>query len=196
MAIDAGVDTLEHCSWMLADGRRGFDGIDAQAVDRLDPTRQWINTTLAGSGRAVVRGLPNLDTLPTRERDALRTWGHAYRYMGDRGAPIALSDDAGVVETYFDEIPLTVIAAQVALDLNPVAAVQQATRVTAEAIGVADQVGSLHPGMLADILVVGGDASDNICRLTDARAVYLGGREVVHNGRLQVTPPDRDPLSS
>ncbi len=186
MAIDAGVDTIEHCSWMLADGRRGFDGMDAQAVDRLDPARQWINTTLAGLGRAVVRDLHDLDTLPGAERDELRAWGKSYRYMGERGAPIALSDDAGVVETYFHEFPLTVIAAQVALDLTPVGAIHRATQVTAAAIGVDDQVGSLQAGRLADILVVGGDASANICRLSDARAVYLGGREVSRDGRLRI----------
>ena len=40
------------------------------------------------------------------------------------------------------------------------------------------EIGSLEPGKLADVLVVEGDASDNLFALRQPLAVYLGGQEV------------------
>ncbi len=50
--------------------------------------------------------------------------------------------------------------------------------------GLGEVTGALKPGLAADVLVVGGDAADNICRLNDPRAVYLAGRDVAREGRL------------
>jgi Tol biopolymer transport system component/imidazolonepropionase-like amidohydrolase len=61
--------------------------------------------------------------------------------------------------------------------LTPFEALQTATSVAAEALGVGDELGSLEPGMLADMVVVEGDPLRDI---RDARRVKL----VIKNGEV------------
>ena len=188
LAIDSGVDTLEHCLWLSGDGLDDRRVMDDEAVGRIDPATQAVNVTLSARFRELVRGLVHLDELPADSRDRLRAFGELYRAMRDRGVPHLISSDAGVIQTYFHEFPLSVIAGSVALDLTAVEAVHLATLGAAERIALGDATGSLEAGKQADALVVQGDLSENICRLSDTVAVYLGGREVARKRRLQVAP--------
>ena len=185
-AIDAGVDTLEHCSWLTADGIRGQSAIDAAAVDRIDATHQSVHMTLAAMNRTPFRDLAHLDALPADERERIRAAGANFRYMREQGVPHVVSTDAGVIDTPFHEFPLSVISAVVALDTTPVDAVHLVTGGAAHAIGLGELTGSLVPGRQADLLVVDGDASENICNIARTVSVYLGGQEVVRKRRLEV----------
>ena len=60
------------------------------------------------------------------------------------------------------------------------------TGAAAQAIGLGEVTGSLIPGRQADLLVVDGDASENICNIARTVSVYLGGHEVVRKRRLEV----------
>jgi imidazolonepropionase-like amidohydrolase len=60
----------------------------------------------------------------------------------------------------------------------PEEALASATRLSAEAIGVADQVGTLEVGKGADLLVVEGNPMEDIRALTRVTAVYKEGRRV------------------
>jgi len=185
-AIDAGVDTLEHCSWLTADGIRGQSEIDAAAVDRIDATHQSVHMTLAAMNRTPFRDLAHLDALPADERERIRAAGANFRYMREQGVPHVVSTDAGVIDTPFHEFPLSVISAVVALDTTPVDAMHLVTGAAAQAIGLGEVTGSLIPGRQADLLVVDGDASENICNIARTVSVYLGGQEVVRKRRLEV----------
>jgi imidazolonepropionase-like amidohydrolase len=57
--------------------------------------------------------------------------------------------------------------------------IESATRITAEAIGFGDQLGTLEPGKLADLIAVDGDPSRDVAALSRVRAVFQGGRRVV-----------------
>ncbi len=188
LAIDAGVNTLEHCVWLSGDGLHDRRVMDEDAVGRIDPATQAVSVTLTVRFREPVRGLRHLDELPADARDRLRAHGEVYRAMRDRGVPHLISSDAGVIQTYFHEFPLSVIAGAVVLDVTAVEAVHLATLGAAGRIALGDTTGSLEAGKRADILVVQGDLSENICRLSDTVAVYLGGREVARKRRLQVAP--------
>jgi imidazolonepropionase-like amidohydrolase len=56
---------------------------------------------------------------------------------------------------------------------------ESATRVTAEAIGFADQIGTLEPGKVADLIVVDGDPSRDVTALSRVKAVFQAGAQVV-----------------
>ena len=62
--------------------------------------------------------------------------------------------------------------------LSPVEAVRTATANSAEALGMAREIGVLAENALADILIVDGDASSDIRLLEKVRAVYQQGRVV------------------
>ena len=185
-AIDAGVDTLEHCSWLTADGIRGQSTMDEAAVERIDATHQSVHMTLAAMNRTPFRDMAHLDALPADERERIRAAGANFRYMRERGVPHVVSTDAGVIDTPFHEFPLSVISAVVALDTTPVDAVHLVTGAAADAIGLSNLTGSLRAGYQADLLVVDGDAAENICNIARTASVYQGGREVVRKRRLEV----------
>ena len=60
-------------------------------------------------------------------------------------------------------------------------ALEAATRIAAQACGVAPLVGTLEPGKEADLLVVHGNPLEDIESLTRVAAVYSGGKQVVRN---------------
>jgi imidazolonepropionase-like amidohydrolase len=63
--------------------------------------------------------------------------------------------------------------------MAPQQVLEASTHVTAEAIGFGDQLGTLTPGKLADLIVVEGDPSRDITALSRVRAVFQSGRRVV-----------------
>lgn len=58
------------------------------------------------------------------------------------------------------------------------AVLASATRVGAEILGIGDKLGTLEPGKLADITIVGANPLDDIQNLRDRRYVIAGGRQV------------------
>jgi Tol biopolymer transport system component len=60
--------------------------------------------------------------------------------------------------------------------LTPFQALRTATANAAEALGAADQLGTLEPGKLADMVIVGGDPLQDIKNARDVRGVLRGGR--------------------
>jgi imidazolonepropionase-like amidohydrolase len=62
--------------------------------------------------------------------------------------------------------------------MTPMQAVQTATTVAAELMGWQDRVGSLEPGMYADVVAVRGDAMADLGALADPDVVMKGGQVV------------------
>ncbi len=184
MAIDAGVDTLEHCSWLDETGQHGAFRFDAEAAARISPATQSVHMTVGAGSRDYVRGVDHLDEMSESDREELYERGRYHRAMRASGTPVVVSSDAGVMTTKHDEFALTVIAAAVTLDLSPVEAINITTYAPASTIGLGEVTGALKPGLAADVLVVEDDVGENICCVADPIAVYLGGREVARDRRL------------
>lgn len=184
LAIDAGVDTLEHCSWLDETGEHGAFRFDAEAAARIRPGTQSVHMTVGAGSREHVRGVDHLDEMSEADREELYERGRYHRAMRASGTPVVVSSDAGVMTTKHDEFALTVIAAAVVLDLSPVEAINITTYAPASTIGLGDVTGALKPGLAADVLVVEDDVGENICCVADPIAVYLNGREVARHRRL------------
>jgi imidazolonepropionase-like amidohydrolase len=67
------------------------------------------------------------------------------------------------------------------LGLSPMQAIQSATGVAAEIMGWEDRVGTIRPGLLADILVVEGNPLQDLGTLKNATMVIKGGQIAVDN---------------
>jgi imidazolonepropionase-like amidohydrolase len=94
------------------------------------------------------------------------------------GVPMAGGTDAGTTEIAHG---LAAIEAAQLVDcgLSTTDAVAAVTRSSAELLGLADRIGTLEPGKLADVVVVAGDPLADIHRLTDVRLVLRDG-VIVH----------------
>ena len=179
-AIDAGVNTFEHFRWT------GDDGLDYRpdAIDRMNPETQSINATYTGFDRGRFDGPDSLDAVPSQLIEELRDEYAFYRDAESRGVSVTSSSDAGVANVDFADFALSVIAGMVALDDTPEGAIRRSTSAQAKSLGLEAEIGSIAPGRRADLLVVEGDASQNIFALRNPRCVYQDGGEVAKAGRL------------
>jgi imidazolonepropionase-like amidohydrolase len=92
------------------------------------------------------------------------------------GVRIAFGTDSGIA-------PHGVNARQfpyyVRYGLTPIQAIQSATRWSAELMGWEDRVGTVAPGLLADLIAVEGDPTDDVSILEHVPFVMKGGEVVV-----------------
>src|ERR671933_964043 len=164
-ATEAGVNTIEHCNWLTPDGRVELD--EAVAV------------RMAERGTAVVPTLVPLARSAAALREQVVS---SVRRIRELGVRVVAGTDAGVSLTPFDSLPreLEILVSEVGL--SPLEAIQAATGDAAQALGIADTVGSLQPGRAADLIAVDGDPSVRIADLRAVRRVIKGGRTVVRDG--------------
>jgi imidazolonepropionase-like amidohydrolase len=90
---------------------------------------------------------------------------------------LVISSDAGPFDCEFGRM---VYGLRLAVQggMTTLQAIEAATRLAAEACGVSALVGTLEPGKEADLFVVGGNPLEDIERIADVQAVYLGGHPV------------------
>jgi len=181
-AARAGVDWLIHASYMRASDV-GF------VRDRQVPICPTLTFTanIAEHGSEV--GVdPNYIETKRRELDALVS---IHRRTYEAGIPLMAGSEAGFSVTPYGEWHARELELMVdLLGMRPMDAIVAATSTNAKAFGWEREVGSLAPGMQADLLVVDGDPLDDIAILGDPvriHAIYKGGELVRRND----APPSR-----
>lgn len=163
-ATQAGVNTIEHCNWLAADGGVQFDESVAEQMAR--------------QGTAVVATLVPLQRSAAVLRGAVLA---SMRRMAELGVPFAAGTDAGVTLTPFDSLPSELGILVNELGFTPLEAIAAATGVAARSIGADATLGTLERGRAADLLALDGDPSVRIEDLRNVRRVLKGGRTVVEN---------------
>lgn len=161
IALAAGVDTIEHCSFLTANGVEPDEDLIA-AVGAADVV---VSMTLG-----FAPGVP----LPPRIATNLPRIQALLRMLVTSGATVALGSDAGINPPKpHDVLPHGI--AMFAEASGAADALAAATSRAAEACGVGDRKGRLAPGFDADLLVLGGDPFADIAAVHDVRAVYRAG---------------------
>ncbi|GAA4532557.1 amidohydrolase family protein [Amycolatopsis samaneae] len=161
--VEAGVRTLEHCSWRVESGLR-YDHDLAREIARR---RIGVCRCVSGDWRLFLTQLgPNADALVDsilRMREA----GVLFIAGTDAGVPGARFDDyAGMLE-FFAE-----------LGFGNAEILDMATVNAAEALGLGD-TGRLAAGLRADVLVVRGDPLAELAALREVSLVLTAGRAYV-----------------
>ncbi|MDQ4127333.1 MAG: amidohydrolase family protein, partial [Actinomycetota bacterium] len=165
-ALRAGVDTIEHASYL-----------DDEAIELFLQGDAWMVSTLLASERL----MPHLDDpeMPAHVRDKIRDHTSQEASSLERaieaGVRIAAGTDAG---TGYN--PHGGLSEQIALlgrhGMAPERALTAATRDAARAVGLGGTHGRLTAGRRADLLVVDGNPFADLAVLRNVRAVYLEGR--------------------
>jgi imidazolonepropionase-like amidohydrolase len=166
LAIEAGVDSIEHGSFLTEDTLRLMKAKGVYLV----PTRitvEWVQKEAESYP-------PNI---AAKARAAAAAHTSMFRNAVRIGVPIALGTDAGV---YPHGMNAGEFGLYVNLGMTPAQALLAGTRDAAKLLGVEADVGTLEAGKVADIVAVPGNAISNIRATEHPLLVMHLGRIVVH----------------
>ena len=167
-AVAAGVDTIEHASFMTENGSHVDAGLVREIVDR----DVFVSLTL---GFHPAAGVPDLPPAVAARMAAIR---HAYLVLYDAGAKLVLGTDAGIAPFKPHDVLPYAIEQLADLGVAPADALSAATSGAAEACGAEDRKGRIVEGADADFLVVPGDPLTDLSVLQKPSAVFRAGVRV------------------
>jgi imidazolonepropionase-like amidohydrolase len=178
-AVQAGVSTLEHCSFVTDTNERVFS--------------EPLAARMADQG-IVVCPTVNVNAL-YHERRTGRPVGRHLRPMREMGVRLVAGTDAGINNTPHHQY-VGGLEHLVTLGFRPAEVLAMATTEAADALGLGATTGRLAPGYEADVIVVDGDPATDISALGRLRRVIARGRDYVPDGgRFDVSLPGT-PLAS
>jgi imidazolonepropionase-like amidohydrolase len=171
-ALAAGVDGIEHCSFITADGLDVVDSVVAELVT----TRTTVCPTL---------GVKPGATPPPAVLEVMRRTGTDYegrcRMVGAlhaAGVHLVTGSDSGINPGKAHGILPEAVFGLVLGGVSPIDALATATSLAAAACGLGGQTGRIAPGYTADLLVVTGNPTTDITALHNIQATYLRGSRV------------------
>lgn len=180
-AVRAGCDTLEHGYLLSPD----VIGHMRASMITLCPTIAALRTVIDHADTFARRSGPELPAAATTH---LARAEAAFRQALDMGIRIVAGTDAGVPFNHFDALHRE-LALMNSWGMSAAQALRAATCDAAAAMNRSD-IGSLRPGAVADIVVVGANPADDIAALTDVRFVFQRGTLMVNAepGRIRLAP--------
>jgi imidazolonepropionase-like amidohydrolase len=150
-AIRAGIDSIEHGSFL-----------DDEALDMMKQRGTYLVPTLMaaqGLQEKFDRNVYVPPAIAAKAHAAINAMHGIFKRALAKGVNIGLGTDAGV---YPHGRNGEEFHQMVDLGMQPAAALKAGTAADAQLLGIADKVGTLEPGKLADIVAVPGDPLQNI----------------------------------
>jgi imidazolonepropionase-like amidohydrolase len=170
-AVRNGVRSVEHGIFL-----------DDEAIDLMLGKGAWLVPTLQAPRQVIAAaeaGLPIPQSSVDKAREVAEVHVESVRRAHEAGVRIAMGTDAGVGAhgTNLEEVELMVGTGLTALE-----ALHATTGSAAELLDVAEDRGTIRPGLRADLVVVDGSPDDVADLGSRVRAVYLDGAEVSRRG--------------
>jgi imidazolonepropionase-like amidohydrolase len=159
--VAAGVDTLEHCTWM---GRDGFE-VREDLIDAIAAKGIVVCPAASPDWRGFARRFG-----PQRAEEMFG----ALRRMRERGVRLIAGTDAGISRAVFDDFVSGLEFLQ-HIGCTPARVIGLATHEAAQGLGIAHDTGLLRPGYRADLLVVDGNPLDDLQALRAVRLAMADG---------------------
>lgn len=164
VAVEAGVDGIEHCSFTTPGGYE----FDQELIDAIASRGIVVSPTVSiGFRRWPDDG---------RREQRART----LKAFFDAGCPVVMSTDCGIPGVPHEALAAGMEVLREATGATPVDILRLATSRSAELLGLKD-LGVIAPGAIADLLIVEGDPTANLADLERVRYVVRGGRVVFGN---------------
>ena len=190
LAAEAGVDTIEHCSWIGEDPRTTVP--DPAAVEWMVRHGTRVDHAIIprpylfpdeGNGEPTAEERWWLDMLKVR-------WPFLHT-MRERGVTVFLGTDAAFgpwpgTECWpgFQEMARAIEVLVRWAEFSPMAAIRMATGEAARGIGLDREIGTLEAGKRADLILVARDPVQDIRALRQVEMVFRNGRLVARRGQI------------
>ena len=179
-AVDAGMDTLEHCPF------RANGGIEYDAALAEDIRRKGIIVSIAMPATWYRLRAEDMRDVRAHPGHLWESRPESIRAMYEAGVKLVVSSDQGSTGTAIDELHLLMEYLVERVGMSAESVIHGATGLAAEALGIEDDLGTIAPGKLADLAVVEGDPLSDMSAMADVRTVVKGGRVVVRDGAVVV----------
>ena len=175
-AIEAGVATIEHCSFRGPGGLGGPVEVDMGLVERIADRGIYVCPTVSG---VVWKIRESMDA------GWFESWLSRLALFRDSGVRMVAGTDAGFMmrghENRMDEY-LAGLELFAAAGWDQAAVIEAATVLAAQACGVGELTGSLEAGKRADLLAVRGNPLTRLDDLRQVQLVMVSGRTVTQSG--------------
>jgi len=186
-AVEAGIDLMEHAEFLDPDDQLRFDPKLAEMMAEsgiwISPTLQaWTNyprlvelRTQRDAGHLSAQGEQTLHALEARAETRLVVMRQMLEY--DLRHRIVPGSDSGVGSLAFGHLDYD-LQLLVQVGFTPAEALLSATRISAEAMDLADEIGTIQPGKVADLVAFAGDPTRDIGAVSQVVAVFQAGQPV------------------
>ena len=186
-AVEAGIDLMEHAEFLDPDDQLRFDPKLAEMMVEsgiwISPTLQaWTNyprivelRTQRDAGQLAAQGEATLQALEARAETRLVVMRQMLEY--DLRHRIVPGTDSGVGSLAFGHLDYD-LQLLVQVGFTPAEALLSATRISAEACGLADELGTIQVGKMADLVAFAGDPTRDIGAVSQVVAVFQAGQRV------------------
>ena len=165
-AIRAGIDSIEHGSFL-----------DDEALRLMKERGTFYVPTLIASWWIVQQvDLGKLRLTPevvAKARLAAESVGQVFRKAVDMGVNIGFGTDAAVYPHGMNAIEFQLMVER---GMKPIDALKAATSADANLLGLADRIGTLEAGKLADVVAVPGDPTQDIRQAQHVKFVMKEGK--------------------
>ena len=166
-AIEAGVDSVEHCTFA-----------DDDVLARLAATGTFVVPTIC-AGELLVRDRPVLDAMPAHLRRRMVEFNELHvdtiRRAHQARVRIAMGTDAGTPGNHHGLNAHECVFMVTECGLSPAESVRSATATAAALLRRPQELGRLDIGAFADVIACAGDPFDDITELTRVSFVMKGG---------------------
>jgi imidazolonepropionase-like amidohydrolase len=186
-AVQAGIDLMEHAEFLDPDNEMRFD---PEIAAMMEESRIWISPTLQAwtkyprivdlrnqrdLGSLSHDGEIELDGLEKRAEVRLDVMRKLLEYdVNERVLP---GTDSGVGMLAFGHLDYD-LELLVEVGFSPADAIVSATRISADALGMSDAIGTIEAGKVADLVAFDGDPSKDIYAARKVRAVFQNGKRI------------------
>jgi imidazolonepropionase-like amidohydrolase len=163
VALKAGVDTIEHASL-----------IDQEGLDLAKKTGAFLSMDILNTEYTQSQGPKRgeLEEFLRKDREVAQAQRDNFRKAVQMGIKLTMGTDTGVHP--HRDAPKQ-LAYMVQYGMTPMQAIQAATKVGAEALGIEAEVGQIAPGYAADIVAVTRDPLADIHAMDDVEFVMKQG---------------------
>lgn len=177
--VAAGVDGIEHCSFMTARGVRTPPRL-AAAIAAADIA---VCPTLGHDLAALASLPPALLAMAERVGVTLEQRLAQVGELHAAGVSFVSGVDSGINPVKPHGLLPTAVVELVAAGVPPVAALASATGRAARACGLGERTGQLRAGLQADLILVDGDPTTDITAIRNTRVIVARGRSTLHDDR-------------
>ena len=168
-ALRAGIDSVEHGPWL-----------DDEQIELMLKRNVFYTPTLSTNSRGIAMGKEEIGSSDEE-------WAWLMKNDEDKWISLEKAKKAGVKIVTGTDAGFWIYHGENALELaelvkggfTPMEAIQAATRVGAECLGLEKKIGTLEEGKMADLVIVAGDPLKDISVLLKAENI----RQVLKNGR-------------